>query len=68
MQRAVNTTIEEVFFVWFAYIHCSATDVFYMVPPLDYISSPDVNQKSVVEREGEWSESSQSRKKGLAVD
>jgi hypothetical protein len=30
MQRAVTTTIEEeVFSVWFPYIHCWATDVFY---------------------------------------
>jgi hypothetical protein len=50
MQRAVNLTMEEeVFSVWFAY--CWATDVFSMGPPLEYISSPVVNQKSVVERE-----------------
>jgi hypothetical protein len=43
----VNTRIEEaVFSMWFAYIHCWATDVFPIVPPQDYISSP------VVEREG----------------
>jgi hypothetical protein len=30
MQRAVNTTIkEELFSMWFSYIHCWATDVFY---------------------------------------
>jgi hypothetical protein len=30
MQSAVNTTTaEEVFSVWFAYIHCGAMDVFY---------------------------------------
>jgi hypothetical protein len=29
-----------------------------MDPPRDYISSPVVNQKSVLGREGEWSESS----------
>jgi hypothetical protein len=29
-----------------------------MDPPRGYISSPVVNQKSVVEREREWSESS----------
>jgi hypothetical protein len=38
--------------------------VFSMGPPRDYISSPVVNQKSVVERERIW----QSRKKGLAED
>jgi hypothetical protein len=37
MQCAVNTKIEE--------------EVFSMGPPRDYISSPVVNQKSVVERE-----------------
>jgi hypothetical protein len=59
MQRAVNTTIEEaVFPMWFEYIHCWATDVFSMDPPGDYISSPVVNQKSVVEREREWGKSS----------
>jgi hypothetical protein len=50
MQRALNTTIEEeVFPMWFAYIHCWATDVFY--PPRDYLSGTEQNQKSVVERE-----------------
>jgi hypothetical protein len=47
-----------VFSMWFAYIHCRATDVFSMDPPRDYISSPVVNQKSVVEWKREWSESS----------
>jgi hypothetical protein len=57
MQRAVNTTTEEeVFSKWVAYIHCWATDVLSMGPPRDYISSPVVNQKSVVEPEREWSE------------
>jgi hypothetical protein len=59
MERAVNTTIEkEVFSMWFAYIHCGANDVFSMEQPRDYISSPVINQKTVVEREREWSESS----------
>jgi hypothetical protein len=59
MQRAVNTTIkEELFSIWFSYIHCWATDVFCIGPLRNYISSPVVNQKSVVEREREWSESS----------
>jgi hypothetical protein len=57
MQRDVNTTIEEeVFSMWFPYIHCSVKDVFSMDPPGAYISRPNVNQKSVVERE--WGESS----------
>jgi hypothetical protein len=57
MQRAVNTTIEEaVLCMWFAYIRYWATDVFSMASPGDYISSPVVNRKSVVERE--WGESS----------
>jgi hypothetical protein len=52
MQRAVNTAIEEeVFSMWFAYIHCWETDVFSMDPPRDCISSRVVNEKSVVERE-----------------
>jgi hypothetical protein len=34
MQRAVNRTIdEEVIYMWFAYIHRWATDMFSMVPP-----------------------------------
>jgi hypothetical protein len=37
MQRSVNKTIgEEVFSMWFAYIHCWATDVFYMSAPRLY--------------------------------
>jgi hypothetical protein len=44
--------------MWFAYIHFWALDVFSMDPPRDYIGSPVVNQKSVVEREREWGESS----------
>jgi hypothetical protein len=59
MQRSLNTTIEkEVFSMWFAYINFWATDVFSMGPPRDYINSAVVNQKSVIEREREWSESS----------
>jgi hypothetical protein len=47
MQRAANTTIEEtVFSMWFAYIHCGATDVFSMDPPQDYTSSPVVELSS----------------------
>jgi hypothetical protein len=34
--------------MWFAYIHCWAMDIFSMGPPRDYISSPVVNQKTVV--------------------
>jgi hypothetical protein len=45
MQRAVNKIIkEEVFSMWFAYIHCGATDVFSMAPPRDYISDTEPNQ------------------------
>jgi hypothetical protein len=52
MHHAVNTTIEEeVFYMLFTIIHCWATDVFSMGLPLDYISSPVVNQMSIVERE-----------------
>jgi hypothetical protein len=59
MQNAVNTIIEEaVFSMRIAYIIYWATDVFSMDPPRDYISSPVVNQKPVVEREREWRESS----------
>jgi hypothetical protein len=66
MQRAVNTTIEEeVFSMWFAYIHYWATDVFSMDPPRDYISSPVVNQKSVAERERERGEPSADKEKGF---
>jgi hypothetical protein len=66
MQRAVNTTIEEEAFpMWFAYIHCGATNVFSVDPPRDYISSPVVNQKSVVEGEREWSESSADKEEGF---
>jgi hypothetical protein len=66
MQRAVNTTMEEeVFSMWFACIHCWTTDVFSMDPPRDYISSSVVNQKTVVQREREWSESSAVKEKGF---
>jgi hypothetical protein len=66
MQRAVNTAIDEdVFSMWLGYIHCWATDVFSMGPLRDYISSPVVNQKSVAEREREWSESSAAKEEGF---
>jgi hypothetical protein len=68
MQRAVNATIEEeVFSMWFAYVHCWAKDVFSMGPLRDYISSPVVNQRSVVEREREreWGESSAVKEEGF---
>jgi hypothetical protein len=39
--------------MWFAYINCWATDVFSFGPPLDYISSPVVNQKSVSRQQAE---------------
>jgi hypothetical protein len=64
MRRALNATIEEaVFSMWFAY--CWATDVFSVGPPGDYISSPVVNDKSVVEREREWVESSTVHEEGF---
>jgi hypothetical protein len=44
MQRAVKRAIE--------------VEVLSMGPPRDYTSSPAVNQKSVIEREREWSKSS----------
>jgi hypothetical protein len=45
MQSAVNTTLEEeVFSVWFAYIHCWATDVFSMGLLRDYICGIKLNQ------------------------
>jgi hypothetical protein len=39
--------------------------VFSICPPRDCISSPVVNQKSVVEREREWSESSAVKEEGF---
>jgi hypothetical protein len=39
--------------------------MFSMGPPRDYISSPVVNQKSAVEREREWSESSAVKSEGV---
>jgi hypothetical protein len=45
MQPAANKTIEkEVFSMWFAYIHCWATDEFSMDPPRDCISDTEPNQ------------------------
>jgi hypothetical protein len=61
MQRAVNTTIvEEIFSMWFAYIHCGATDVFPMDPPKDYVSGMNRIKSKLRESVGEreWSESS----------
>jgi hypothetical protein len=58
MQRAVYTIEEEVFSMWFPFVHCWATDVSSMGPPRDYLSCPVVNHKSVAEREREWSDSS----------
>jgi hypothetical protein len=65
MQRAVNTIAEEVFSMLFAYMNCWETDILSMAPPPDYISSPVVNQKSVVEQEREWSESSAVKEEGF---
>jgi hypothetical protein len=53
------------FSMWFAYIHCWAMNVFSMDPSRDYISSPVVNQKSVVEREREWIETSAFKEEGF---
>jgi hypothetical protein len=44
MQSAVNTIEEEVFSMWFSYIHCWITDVFSTGPPRDYISGTKPNQ------------------------
>jgi hypothetical protein len=65
--RSISRTIieEQLFSIWFAYIHCWVTDVFSMDSPRDYISSPVVNQKSVVEREREWSESLTVKEEGF---
>jgi hypothetical protein len=76
MQRAVNTTIdEEVFSMWFAYIHCWATDVFSVGPPRVYISRREPNQIRIErERKKKKNENEdgtsprQSRKKGSAED
>jgi hypothetical protein len=66
MQRAVNATVrEEVLSMWLEYIHWWATDVCSLGLSRDYISSPVVNRKSVVEREREWSESSAVKKEGF---
>jgi hypothetical protein len=68
MQRVVNTAIEEeVFSMWFTYIHCWATGVFSMDPARDCICNPVVNQKSVIEREREWSESSAVKEEGFGL-
>jgi hypothetical protein len=53
MQHAVSTTIEE--------------EVISMGPPRDYINSPVVNQKSVIERKREWSESSAVKEEGFGL-
>jgi hypothetical protein len=51
--------------MWFAYFHFWATDVFSMDLDRDCKSSLLVNQKSVVEREAEWSESSTIKEEGF---
>jgi hypothetical protein len=69
MQLIVNTTIEkEVFSMWFAYIHCWTTDVFSRDQRRDYISTPVVNQRSVVEREREWRQTSTVTEQGSVED
>jgi hypothetical protein len=57
MQRAVNTTIAEAaFFMWFAYISCWATDVFYgSASRLYEWYTTESNQN---ENENEWGETS----------
>jgi hypothetical protein len=40
--------------------------MFSLGPPRDYINSPIVNQKSVVEREGEWGESLAVKEEGFS--
>jgi hypothetical protein len=65
MQRDVNITREEeVFSMWFAYIHYWATD---MGPPQDYTSSTTQNQitEREREREREWGESSTVKEEGF---
>jgi hypothetical protein len=52
--------------MWLEFIHCWATDVFSTGQPRDHVSGTEQNQKSVVEREREWSESS--AVKGSAED
>jgi hypothetical protein len=70
MQSAVNTTTEEeVFSMWFAYIHCYAMGVFSMDSPRDYVSNTEQNRIRENENENETGASSQqSRKKGSAED
>jgi hypothetical protein len=58
MQRAVNTALDEEVFLCGSHISIAGQRIFSMSPPRDYICSPVVNQKSVVERERECSESS----------
>jgi hypothetical protein len=68
MQGVVNKTIEEtVFSMWFAYIHCGATDMFSMDPPRDYICRPVVNQKSVEKRDRVWRVSSAVKEEGFGI-
>jgi hypothetical protein len=43
--------------MWFAYIHCWATDMFSMGPPQDYITGAELNQIREREQEREWSKS-----------
>jgi hypothetical protein len=65
MQRAVNKIKGEMFSMWFSYSYCWATNVFSMGPSRDYISSPVVNQGSIVEREREWSNPSAVQEDGF---
>jgi hypothetical protein len=58
----MNATIEEaVFSMWFADIHCGATDKSSMDTLRDHISSSVVNQKSVVEQQGATGKENENR-------
>jgi hypothetical protein len=58
---------QEVFSMWFAYIHCWATDMFSMDPPRDYVSSTEQTQNTEKENDNRASPR-QSRRKGSAGD
>jgi hypothetical protein len=61
VQRVVNTTIEkEVFSMWFAYIHCWATDAFSMDPRRDCISGTEQ-----IKKVQEWNKSSAHKEEGF---
>jgi hypothetical protein len=65
MQHAVNTTIEEeVFSIWFACIHCWATDMFYGSSSRLYKWYRTESRENEGERE--WGESSAVKKEGFS--